>query len=536
MSNAQSWILDYLLNAAWQVPLLFATAWVAARLLRAAGPSVEHRIWASALVLETFLPACSLPSERLTTALNALQAWLFGVKQTGGAQVTVFVGEGYVHGGLRIAPTLLTVVAAFYIVSILYFAVRLMLALYRTATLQRSAKTTMLLAASGRRYEHIFRVREPIIATSTKVNGPVTLGIWRHTILLPGVIHTELSEDIEAALAHEFAHIARNDFAKNLAYELLSLPVAFHPLLWLTRRRVAESREMICDAMAAAAVEGRQRYARSLLRLASEFATRTPAVSTHAIGIFDANTFRNFERRVMSLTEKRVEMQGARRSATIALSLTLAVGVCTSAMALRMQVANVDAGRSQFVNDFAAPRTAEPTQTTTATQTTQAAPDPIPVAAPHQARVEPPKTMKVVSAPVVMASASTDPLSELKSGTTSQAASSPPQADAMKQQQELSSARPVPAEVMSSQILMKTQPVYPAEAKAAKISGSVVLKAVIGKDGKMQALRLLDGPKELAGSAMEAVRQWVYKPYLLNGQPTEVETTITVNYSLAGQP
>jgi hypothetical protein len=58
MIGIQSWVLDYLLNAAWQVPLLFATAWIAAKLLRAAGPAVEHRIWASALVLETLLPPC----------------------------------------------------------------------------------------------------------------------------------------------------------------------------------------------------------------------------------------------------------------------------------------------------------------------------------------------------------------------------------------------------------------------------------------------------------------------------------------------
>jgi outer membrane biosynthesis protein TonB len=59
-----------------------------------------------------------------------------------------------------------------------------------------------------------------------------------------------------------------------------------------------------------------------------------------------------------------------------------------------------------------------------------------------------------------------------------------------------------------------------------------VLHAIIGKDGKIRSLKVVSGPDELAHSALDVVRQWTYKPYLLNGNPTEVETTITVNYSL----
>ena len=107
--------------------------------------------------------------------------------------------------------------------------------------------------------------------------------------------------DLDALLAHEIVHMRRRDFAKNLLYEVLSLAGAYHPLLRLTRLRLAESREMVCDAMAADAVAGRARYARSLLRLASILSDRPPARVLHAIGIFDANIF---ERRVMNLTEQ----------------------------------------------------------------------------------------------------------------------------------------------------------------------------------------------------------------------------------------
>ena len=82
-------------------------------------------------------------------------------------------------------------------------------------------------------------------------------------------------------------------------------------------------------------------------------------------------------------------------------------------------------------------------------------------------------------------------------------------------------------------MLSKVAPVYPAEAKAAGVQGAVVLRALISTTGDVENLQVISGPKELQGSAIDAVRQWKYKPYLLNGEPTEVETTITVNYQLA---
>ena len=91
----------------------------------------------------------------------------------------------------------------------------------------------------------------------------------------------------------------------------------------------------------------------------------------------------------------------------------------------------------------------------------------------------------------------------------------------------------VDAKVMSKQLLTKVTPVYPPEAKAAKIQGKVVLRAVIGKDGHVKNLQVVSGPKELQQSALDAVRQWVYKPYLLNGNPVEVMTDINVIYTLA---
>jgi protein TonB len=87
---------------------------------------------------------------------------------------------------------------------------------------------------------------------------------------------------------------------------------------------------------------------------------------------------------------------------------------------------------------------------------------------------------------------------------------------------------------MSHNLLNKVVPVYPPAAKKAKIQGKVVIDAVIGTDGNVENLRVVSGPPELQQSALDAVRQWTYKPYLLNGDPVEVETTINIIYNLLG--
>ncbi|PYX88108.1 MAG: energy transducer TonB [Acidobacteria bacterium] len=83
-------------------------------------------------------------------------------------------------------------------------------------------------------------------------------------------------------------------------------------------------------------------------------------------------------------------------------------------------------------------------------------------------------------------------------------------------------------------LIKKVQPPYPPLARQARIQGQVLLQAEISKDGSIQNLRLISGHPMLAPSAIEAVKQWRYKPYYLNGEPVEVETQITVIFSLSG--
>jgi protein TonB len=88
--------------------------------------------------------------------------------------------------------------------------------------------------------------------------------------------------------------------------------------------------------------------------------------------------------------------------------------------------------------------------------------------------------------------------------------------------------------VAQGMLIQRTTPVYPSIAKTARVAGTVVLEATISKNGLVEGLRVVSGPEMLRQAAVDAVRSWRYKPYKLNNEPVEVETTVNVVFSLGG--
>jgi periplasmic protein TonB len=88
--------------------------------------------------------------------------------------------------------------------------------------------------------------------------------------------------------------------------------------------------------------------------------------------------------------------------------------------------------------------------------------------------------------------------------------------------------------VSAGLLVRRVNPSYPPLARQARIQGQVVLRAVISKDGSIENLTLVSGHPMLAPAAIDAVKQWKYKPYLLNGEPVEVDTEVLVNFTLSG--
>ncbi len=262
--TTQSWILSYLLNSLWQVPLLFAAGWLAARALKPLGPAVEHRLWVAVLFSQTLLPAAStLPPElisRFSARIGAFFAFLIGTPRPSDPQVSIIMGPGTGLTALHIPPALLAAIAAAYAATTIYFAARFLWRCHHLQTLRRESAPIVLTGEAAVYWaqclDHFtfdkFAIGEVAIAASSRVRGPVTIGLARRLLLLPATMVTDLPQaDLRTVIAHEFAHMRRNDFLKNLIYELLSLPAGYHPALWLTRDRIMETREIVCDQIAA---------------------------------------------------------------------------------------------------------------------------------------------------------------------------------------------------------------------------------------------------------------------------------------------
>lgn len=94
------------------------------------------------------------------------------------------------------------------------------------------------------------------------------------------------------------------------------------------------------------------------------------------------------------------------------------------------------------------------------------------------------------------------------------------------------STQHVSSGVMLGMLIDKVVPIYPAIARATRASGTVVLQATISRTGTIENLRVMSGPPMLRQAALDAVKQWRYRPYMLNGQPVEVETAVEVDFTL----
>jgi TonB family protein len=283
-------------------------------------------------------------------------------------------------------------------------------------------------------------VTHAALCVSPTVPGPAAVG--SRTVLLPSeFIERVPARDLDAALAHELAHVQRSDFVKNAAYAVLMLPVAYHPCAWMLQKGMAESRETVCDAMAAEALDGRRCYARSLLRLAMAIPAGLRGSAPGAVGIFETNTL---ERRVGIMMDQGKRLRGAPRLAAVTAVLLLTAGAVVSMVSTHLTVRAADNTPGR----------------------------------PHMLHVS--------------------------------------------------------ADEMAKNLETKVMPEYPVEAKANHntVNGACTLGLIVDEKGVPTKIHVVKSlRKDYDESALAAVRQWRWKPYLLNGDPIAVETTVNVVYN-----
>jgi len=432
-------------------------------------------VLAPTLMMQVDAGAMSAPwTERIAAALDRALPWVLLAWFVG---VVLFVAR--LHVGLMVARRLRSM-----------------------ATSAVTAELQQMFDAMQRRLGVERAVR---LMYSALVQVPTVIGWLRPVVLIPASCLTGLSVmQIEAILAHELAHIRRHDYLVSVLQSVIETLLFYHPAVWWVSRQVRREREYCCDEIAVAVGGDRLAYARALSALEERRATMPEFVLGANGGVLTMRI-----RRLLGCKDDSAVSQFAAYAV-----LTIFV-VAAGSYVATMARAEVNALRL-------AAHAGSPMELEAATPLNTLIAEP----AVREFQLKAPVMMAQEEAPV--APVSTPPTLSIQ---VMQTVPSDPSVQAVP-----GGPVRISGGVASGMILSKVNPVYPEIAKSAHVQGSVVLHALISKTGTVESLDVISGAEMLRASARDAVMQWKYKPYLLNGQPTEVEANITVNFSLGDIP
>jgi len=334
-------LLTFLLNALWQIPLAAAVAALACRFLHKGPASHRHAVWVAALATAILLPLASVRRGEPTDAPQ-FPASLAAPAETSAkpaleqaAPAPAVASPARPSRTISLAETTATVLLGAYFLFVLFRLARLAWASLHTFRVRRAAEAGEIpprLDRVRRRCEEAFGVDGVELLFSAELSGPVTAG---GAIILPESLVAEQSEDVlTTAIGHEMAHIARRDFSCNFVYELLHLPVSFHPAAWLIRRGIERTREVACDEMVTRRLMDPGVYARSIMSIAARM-TALPRPG-YTLGVFDGDILeerirRLVERPAASVQRARLVLAGG--LAALALGAVIASGLSFTARA-----------------------------------------------------------------------------------------------------------------------------------------------------------------------------------------------------------
>jgi beta-lactamase regulating signal transducer with metallopeptidase domain len=358
-------VVTYVTNALWMTCVIAAVTVFLSRALRRGPSSYRHALWVAALLLAVLLPFASLrgsrnndkPRPESVAAASTVQPAEKGFR--GASSWALW--RGMRHGGRRVqfGPLWVGLVALLYLGFIFYRAVRLYRGWQSLGAMLRKSSEPQIRPAMRTVVEqcHSLLGMKPVpILLSLEGKGPATLGIHNPVLVLPEWFFSQASEDeLSSVLGHELAHIRRRDFFLNLVFELLMLPISFHPAAALIKARIDQTRELACDEIATECLSTRTQYARSLLSIAQSMAAnQRPATVGYALGLFDTNTL---EDRVMNVlaNANRFRKTWARASALGASGLLITACLGVSGFSIQVtQPHNTDANLQPFVGTWQA--------------------------------------------------------------------------------------------------------------------------------------------------------------------------------------
>jgi len=534
--NALGWFAEI----AWKATFVMTSAFVAARALRRGPAAMRHFVWTTAFAALLALPlAVGMAPKWPTTVAGAGATAVAGVGgQRSGAGETAAVRATRPHTARQIPYEFLYGLGALLVLA------RLAIGIGRTRKMVRAARPAADAGAMVDELRRVLRIRREVRTLENAEAGvPMTWGIVRPVVLLPETARQWPSPRLKAVLLHELIHVQRHDLlAQTLAQSACCL-YWFHPLVWLAARELRKEREAACDDAVLNRGLKPADYAAHLMELARSMAGRASLADAPAMA--EAS---DLESRVRALLDRgRNRAPLSRRAA-----LTVVALACALVLPVATLTTHAQSGRGALagiVNDPSGARVPGCTVVAknldgTNQETTRVNP-----AGEYAFAAIPPGRYAIeVRAPgfkiakaegVVTAGAAARVDVNLEVGEISESVkvtgtrSSPPAARSMSQAG-TPQRIPIGGNVQPAKLLVKHDPEYPADLKAQGVTGQVLIRMIISKTGEPLNAQVVntDVNPGLAQAALDAVKQWRYAPVLLNGQPVEVVTTVTVAFEL----
>ena len=355
MRSLAQLLLTLLLNASWQVTVVTLFAVCANWLLRETAAWCRHTVWVAAIVISLCLPVVSVlnaiefspipdqavgrialePNVTLPVSASSLRFAepILSTDHRSGLQPARDKGLGSsISLNRNLAAVLLTLYALF----LLYRGFKLFWAWRRTAAIMRCTSSAQIperaVAIIAKCQSAIGVTRVRVVSASVPV--PITAGLFNPLIILPERLLNEADDEVLlSAIGHELVHVARRDYILNLVYEIVYLPLSFHPAAAVLRRRIKQTRELCCDELVARKLLAPQVYARSLVRLIGSVPLAGRLAPDTTIGITDADIL---EVRIMSLL-KTSKISPRRNALLLFAAFLLLAAPCGVAAAFALQ-------------------------------------------------------------------------------------------------------------------------------------------------------------------------------------------------------
>ena len=529
-------MLEFLVQNAWKVTILWSAAFAAAVLLRRSSAATRHFIWAVAMAASLVLPLAALRPGAMVTTAHAVQTATV-------VTVHAIAPPSAAHASVAPQPTPPRWPLYLWLAGCLAVAARFLLGAIRASWMAGCSTELPPAREEASQLARALGIRRTVrVLSSGIVPVPMTWGVLRPVVLLPQDAAAWPPARLHAVLLHELIHVRRWDLAAQAIGQLACFLYWFHPLAWVGAARLRREREAACDDAVLQQGIPAHEYAGHLTELARSFAAARRAWSD-APAMAEGS---GLELRVRALLDRnRSRTPLTRRAAAL---VALAAAACIVPMATRTARAQSDRGSlSGAVQDpsgafvpncgiVATNLNGHNEEITTANLAGQFRFASIP-AGEYTLEFRSPGFKMLTQQVAVTAGGATQTRALLEVGT-------------VREMVTVSAARPtnlapqvasgtpqrirVGGNVQMCKLVKQARPVYPSDARQEGVQGTVLIRAIISKTGDLLSSQVIntDVDSRLAKAAMDAVSQWKYQPTLLNGQPVEVLTDIDVTFEL----